>query len=71
MQKENVQKAKAQFKEVDRILVTTEQLQFLLGDCGRRLAQGIGKMAGAEVRIGSRLFYSVDKIKQFVEVEEQ
>lgn len=60
---------KVQFKEVDRILVNTEQLQFLLGDCGRRFAQGIGKMAGAEVRIGNRLLYSVDKIKQFVEIE--
>jgi len=63
--------SKVQFKEVDRILVTTEQLQFLLGSCGRRFAQGIGKMAGAEVRIGNRLLYSVDKIKQFVELEAQ
>lgn len=49
----------------DRILVNTEQLQYLLGGCGRRYAQKIGGMAKAEVRIGNRLLYSVEKIREF------
>ena len=50
----------------DRILVNTEQLQYLLGDCGRRYAQKIGELAKAEVRIGNRLLYCVEKIREFV-----
>ena len=49
----------------DRILVNTEQLQYLLGGCGRRYAQKIGELAKAEVRIGNRLLYSVQKIREF------
>ena len=49
----------------DRILVNTEQLQYLLGGCGRRYAQKIGELAKAEVRIGNRLLYSVEKIREF------
>ncbi len=50
----------------ERILVNTEQLQELLGGCGRRYAQKIGKLAKAEVRIGNKLLYCVEKIKEFV-----
>ena len=55
-----------EFLETERLLVNTEQLQYLLGGCGRRYAQKVGELAKAEVRIGNKLLYCVERVREFV-----
>lgn len=41
-----------ELKDTDKLMVTTEELQYILS-CGRRNAEKIGSMANAEVEIGN------------------
>ncbi len=49
-----------------RLLLTTGELQQLLG-CGRCSAVKLGNQAGARVEIGSRVFWSQAKLREFLE----
>jgi hypothetical protein len=49
----------------DKVTITTKELQAMLSS-GRRTAVNIGTAAEAEVRIGKRLLWNVDKIKKYV-----
>lgn len=49
----------------NKIAVNTTELQSLLS-CGRDSAVQIGEQAGARVQIGKRVFWNVDKVRQYV-----
>lgn len=51
----------------NRILVTTDELKILCGNCGRSVALKIGNEAKARVSVGRRVFWSVPKITAFLE----
>lgn len=53
-------------KNTDKLLVSTENLQAML-DCGRQSAIEIGKLAGARHRIGRRVFWNVQKVKDYLD----
>lgn len=53
-------------KNTEKLLVTTENLQAML-DCGRQSAIEIGKLAGARRRVGRRVFWNVQKVKDYLD----
>lgn len=48
-----------------KLSVDTEGLQAILG-CGRKTATQIGESAEAKIRIGKRVFWNVEKVKQYL-----
>ena len=48
-----------------RMLVDTQALQKLT-DCGRDAAVKIGTAAGARVKIGKRVLWNVEKIREYL-----
>ena len=50
----------------NRILVTTDELKVLCGNCGRSVALKIGNEAKARVSVGRRVFWSVPKITEYL-----
>lgn len=48
------------------LYVDTQTLAEML-DCGLTTAEKIGKTAGAKVKIGKFVRYSVDKVKEYLE----
>ena len=60
--------ATKQFDNIDiqnKIAVTTNELQSMLS-CGRYSAVQIGEAAGARVQFGKRVFWNVQKVKEYV-----
>lgn len=53
--------------EAERLAVTTEELQALLG-CGRKTSVDIGEQAGARLQLGRRVLWNVDKIKVYLDL---
>ena len=49
----------------DKIAVTTEELQALLS-CGRYSAVQIGEAAEARIQIGKRVFWNVQKVREYI-----
>lgn len=49
-----------------RVLVDTKALQKLT-DCGRDTAVKIGTAAGARVKIGRRVLWNVEKVREYLE----
>lgn len=49
----------------EKITVNTAELQALLS-CGRYSAVQIGEAAGARIQIGKRVFWNVEKVKNYV-----
>lgn len=49
----------------ERVAITTEDLQAMLS-CGRYSAVTIGDSAGARIQIGKRIFWNVEKIKNYI-----
>ena len=47
------------------VMVTTEQLQEML-NCGYHTARKLGKDAKARVYSGRRVFYNVEKVKEYL-----
>lgn len=47
------------------IAVNIDALQAMLG-CGKDTARQIGAAAGARVKIGKRVIYSVDKVNEYI-----
>ncbi len=57
---------KAQFKSVDNpVMVDTNMLQSYLS-CGRLTAVKLGEEANAQVKLGKRVLWNIEKIKQYV-----
>ena len=57
---------KAQFKSVDNpVMVDTNMLQSYLS-CGRITAEKLGEEANAQVKLGKRVLWNIEKIKQYV-----
>lgn len=52
-------------KETDKLMVTTEELQYMLS-CGRRNAEKIGFLAKAEVEIGNYRRWNLEKVREFL-----
>lgn len=48
-----------------KIAVTTEELQAMLS-CGRYSAMQIGEAAEARIQIGKRLFWNVEKVRNYI-----
>lgn len=65
-------KTNGEARNIDKICVTTEDLQDLL-DCGRATAVEIGRLAGARIEVGKRLLWSVLKVQSYIDrlAEEQ
>lgn len=65
-------KTNGEARNIDKICVTTDDLQDLL-DCGRVTAVQIGEQAGARIEIGKRLLWNVSKIQLYIDMlaEEQ
>lgn len=62
----NMQKTKKYQMDLDkRILITTEELQSLLG-VGRYSAVKTGEQALAKVQIGRRVLWSVAKVNEYI-----
>ena len=59
-----------QFSDPDPFTITDKQLQGKL-NCGIATARRIGREAGAVVRIGSRVLYRTDKIREFLEQQSE
>lgn len=49
----------------NKIAVTTEELQALLS-CGRSSAVQIGEAAEARIQIGKRVFWNVQKVREYI-----
>lgn len=49
----------------NRILITTEELKDFCGGCGRLAAIQIGTAAKARVKVGRRVFWSVQKLIEY------
>ena len=47
-----------------RMTVTSKELQQMLG-CGRTAAEAIGKAAGAKIKVGRRVLWSVRKLDEY------
>lgn len=54
-------------RDADRLTVTTEELQALLG-CGRKTTVDIGEQAGARVQWGKRVLWNVAKVKVYLDL---
>lgn len=54
-------------REAERLAVTTEELQALLG-CGRKTCVEIGEEAGARVQWGKRVLWNVNKVKVYLDL---
>lgn len=54
-------------RDADRLTVTTEDLQALLG-CGRKTTVDIGEQAGARVQWGKRVLWNVAKVKVYLDL---
>lgn len=52
-------------KPEERILLTTSELQNMLG-CGRSTAVRLGLKANARITVGSRVFWKQSKIRSFL-----
>jgi hypothetical protein len=65
-------KTNGEARNIDKICVTTEDLQDLL-DCGRATAVEIGRLAGARIEVGKRLLWCVSKVQSYIDrlAEEQ
>lgn len=48
-----------------RILVSLKELQSLCS-CGRVAAEKIGKESGATIRVGRRVLYNLEKVKEYI-----
>ncbi len=60
--------ATRQFNNIDiqsKIAITTSELQSMLS-CGRYSAIQVGEAAGAKVQFGKRVFWNVQKIKEYI-----
>lgn len=61
-------RATKQFNNVDtqsKITINTDELQAMLS-CGRYSAIQIGEAAEARIQIGKRIFWNVEKIKSYI-----
>lgn len=61
-------KATTKFENIDtqeKIAITTPELQSMLS-CGRCSAVQIGELAEARIQIGKRVFWNVEKIKEYI-----
>lgn len=50
----------------ERLTIDTAELIRVLS-CGRQTAVEIGKQAGAEIRLGKRQLWNVEKIKKYLD----
>lgn len=63
-------RATTQFEGIDihdKIAITTSELQALLS-CGRCSAVQIGEQAEAQIQIGKRVFWNVEKVKTYIDL---
>lgn len=63
--KDSWREEKMKLKETDKLMVTTEELQYMLS-CGRRNAEKIGFLAKAEVEIGNYRRWNLEKVREFL-----
>ena len=54
-------------RDAERLTVTTEELQSLLG-CGRKTTVEIAEEAGARVQWGKRVLWNVNKVKVYLDL---
>lgn len=52
--------------EINKIVVNTDELQKMFA-CGRSSAIKIGTEAQAKIKIGRRVFWNLDKIKNYID----
>lgn len=60
--------ATRQFNNIDiqsKIAITTSELQSMLS-CGRYSAIQVGEAAEAKVQFGKRVFWNVQKVKEYI-----
>lgn len=57
---------KFDIESTQKLSVDTDGLQAILG-CGRKTAVQIGELAEAKIRIGKRVFWNVEKVKQYLD----